>query len=245
MAFDSDRIDGMLYIPNKGKERAYIILNSNKPLINQIFTAAHEYYHYEKDYQRFKEDPYICDLSMLKDISEIKACRFAAEILLPEAALKTEIQNYLRCVKVDRLEDMNFNDYAALFIFLTVTYQLPLKAVIYRLAEEGYIENIDEYIKDYDFIKKILQEIKVFKKRVEELYNTENAYINLEGSTYQDMKKAFADGNASLENILTDAKKLNLDMELINEIFHEEIERDLEDEDDDEELFSIINAERG
>ena len=55
--FDSEKIDGMLYIPTTGKERAYIILNSNRPLINQIFTAAHEYYHYVKDYQRFKEIP--------------------------------------------------------------------------------------------------------------------------------------------------------------------------------------------
>ena len=72
VAFDSEKIDGMLYVPTTGKERAYIILNSKKPLINQIFTAAHEYYHYIKDYQKFKEMPYICDFSMLQD--DIKNC---------------------------------------------------------------------------------------------------------------------------------------------------------------------------
>lgn len=72
VSFDSDKIDGMLYIPTTGKERAYIILNANKPLANQIFTAAHEFYHYVKDYQRFKETPYICDFSMLKDVNEKK-----------------------------------------------------------------------------------------------------------------------------------------------------------------------------
>ena len=51
VAFESDSIDGMLYIPTTGQERAYIILNSNKPLANQIFAAAHEFYHYVKDYQ--------------------------------------------------------------------------------------------------------------------------------------------------------------------------------------------------
>ncbi len=65
VSFDSDKIDGMLYIPTTGKERAYIILNANKPLANQIFAAAHEFYHYVKDYQRFKETPYICDFSMV------------------------------------------------------------------------------------------------------------------------------------------------------------------------------------
>lgn len=84
VAFDSEKIDGMLYVPTTGKERAYIILNSKKPLINQIFTAAHEYYHYIKDYQKFKEMPYICDFSMLQDVNEMKACRFAAELLLLE-----------------------------------------------------------------------------------------------------------------------------------------------------------------
>ena len=49
VSFDSEKIDGMLYIPTTGKERAYIILNTNKPLINQIFTAVHEFYHYVKD----------------------------------------------------------------------------------------------------------------------------------------------------------------------------------------------------
>ena len=86
VAFESEKIDGMLYIPTTGKERAYIILNSNKPLINQIFTAAHEYYHYIMDYQKFKEMPYICDFSLLKDVNEKKACRFEAELLLPEEA---------------------------------------------------------------------------------------------------------------------------------------------------------------
>ena len=40
VSFESDKIDGMLYIPTTGKERAYIILNSNKPLVNQVFAAA-------------------------------------------------------------------------------------------------------------------------------------------------------------------------------------------------------------
>ena len=70
--FDSEKLDGMLYIPKTGKEKAYIILNSNKPLANQIFTAAHEFYHYICDYQVFKAKPYICDFSMLKDVNEKK-----------------------------------------------------------------------------------------------------------------------------------------------------------------------------
>ncbi len=242
VSFDSDRIDGMLYIPSTGKERAYIILNSNKPLANQIFAAAHEFYHYIKDYQAFKETPYICDFGMLKDVNEKKACRFAAEILLPEEALLHEIQDYCRVMTIADMKRMDFNQFATLIIFLTVKYQMPLKAVIYRLAEEHYINGIDKYIENYEFIRKVLQEIKIIGKRVDELYNTENNYVLVYSSTYQDMEKAFSAGNASKENILEDAAKLNLDMSLINEFLSAEKEAD--DDDDDDELFSIINAKR-
>lgn len=240
--FDSEKIDGMLYIPTTGKERAYIILNANKPLANQIFTAAHEFYHYVKDYQKFKVAPYICDFSILKDVNEKKACRFAAEILLPEEALLHEVQDYCRTMDISDMKAMDFNRFATLIIFLTVKYQMPVKAVIYRLAEEHYIDSIDKYIENYDFIKKVLQEIKIFGKRVDELYGMENSYVLPYSSIYQDMEKAFSTGNASRENILEDASKLGLDMNLINDFFDDDIEAD--DEDDDE-LFSIINAKRG
>lgn len=239
--FDSEKIDGMLYIPTSGKERAYIILNSKKPLINQIFTAAHEYYHYIKDYQKFKEMPYICDFSMLKDVNEMKACRFAAELLLPEEALAREIKDYLR-TNNKNIKEMTFADFGVVSMILTLNYQLPLKAVIYRLYEEGYIDNIDEYIKNYDFIKKILKDFEIFKKHVEVLYNTENDYILPYSSTYQEMEKAFITGNASREDIIEDARKLNLDLNVINDFLGEEDE--IEDDDDDAELFSIINANR-
>ena len=240
VAFDSEKIDGMLYVPTK--ERAYIILNSKKPLINQIFTAAHEYYHYIKDYQKFKEMPYICDFSMLQDVNEMKACRFAAELLLPEEALSREIQDYLRANNKS-MKEMNFGDFGVLFIFLTIKYQMPLKAVIYRFYEEHYIDNIDAFIKNYEFIKKVLKEIKIFRKHVDVLYNTENDYVLPYSSTYQDMEKAFITGNASRENILEDALRLELDVNVINDFLVEEDEA--EDDDDDDELFSIINAKRG
>lgn len=243
VGFDSEKIDGLLYIPTTGKERAYIILNSNKPLINQIFTAAHEYYHYIMDYQKFRQMPYICDFSALKDVNEMKASRFAAELLLPDEAISREIQDYL-CLKNMSKNELDFGDYAAMIIFLTVKYQMPLKAVIYRFYEEHHINNIDEFIDNYEFIKKVLKEIKIFGKKVEVLYNTENDYVLPYSSTYEDMEKAFATGNASKENVLEDAAKLGLDMNVISDFLTEDEEID-DDDDDDDELFSIINAKRG
>ncbi len=62
--------------------------------------------------------------------------------------------------------------------------------------------------------------------------------------TYQDMEKAFSTGNASKEEILRDAEILSLDMNIVNDFVSQEDEVS-EDEMDDEELFSIINAKRG
>ena len=90
---------------------------------------------------------------MLKDINEKKACRFAAELLLPEEALAREIQDYCLGMEISNVSLMSFYQFSTIIIYLTVKYQLPLKAVIYRLAEEHYIENVDRYIKDYGFIK--------------------------------------------------------------------------------------------
>ena len=244
VSFESEKIDGMLYIPTSGQERAYIILNSNKPLVNQVFTAAHEFYHYIKDYQVFKERPYICDFSILKDVNEKKACRFAAELLFPEEALKREINDYCRRLNIKEVKTLDFAQIASFIIIMTVKYQMPLKAVIYRLAEEKYIGNVKEYIENYDFIKKVLQEIKIFDKQVSELYSTDNNFIIPYSMTYQDMEKAFSTGNASKEEILRDAEILSLDMNIVNDFVSREDEVS-DDEMDDEELFSIINAKRG
>lgn len=246
VSFESEKIDGMLYIPTSGQERAYIILNSKKPLVNQIFTAAHEFYHYIKDYQVFKERPYICDFSILKDINEKKACRFAAELLFPEEALKREIIDYCRQLNIREVKTLDFAQIASFIIVMTVKYQMPLKAMIYRLAEEKYIGNVKEYIENYEFIKNVLQEIKIFDKQVSELYSTHNNFIIPYSMTYRDMEQAFSAGNASREEILRDAEILSLDMNIVNDFVSKEDEvSDDDDEMDDEELFSIINAKRG
>ena len=56
------------------------------------------------------------------------------------------------------------------------------------------------------------------------------------------MEKSFATGNASRENILEDAALLGLDMNVIEDFL--DVDQEGEDEEDDEELFSIINEKR-
>lgn len=101
---------------------------------------------------------------------------------------------------------------------MTVKYQLPLKAVIYRLEDEHFIDNVNKYIENYGFIKKVLQEIQIFREAVSVLYGTANNFIIPYSKTYQDMETVFITGNASKEDIIKDAKTLSLDMDLVSEL---------------------------
>ena len=231
--FDSERIDGLLYIPQSGSDKAYIVLNSKKPLINQIFTAVHEYYHYIMDYAQIKQKPYICNFSALENVNEKKASRFAAEFLLPEEALRNEVKMFKKRMVGSGEQNLVFEDYAALSILLTVKFQLPLKAVIYRLYEEHYIDNIDEYIKNYGFIKSILQEIKILEDQVKHLYGCKNNHFEVNSLIYRQMKLVYDAGYASRQEILEDAKVLELDTQLICAFF-DDIDDTDEDEDDTE-----------
>lgn len=238
--FDSDKIDGLLYIPQSGYDKAYIVLNSKKPLINQIFTTAHEYYHYVKDYAIIKKEPYICNFSALSSVNEKRASRFAAEFLLPEEALRAEKKVFKKRMPGKRNQEMFIEDYAIFSIYLTLKYQLPLKAVIYRLYEEHYIDKIDEYIQNYQFIKGVLQEVKVFHEQVDYLYNCKNPYIENNSLIYRQMKLVYDNGYASRDELVKDAEILELDKTLVEGFFDDINEEDI-DEDDDIELARCLS----
>ncbi len=230
---DTEDVDGMLYIPKNGADKAYIILNGNKPFINQIFAATHEYYHYICDYEQIKNKPYVCCLSSLEGINEKKASRFAAEFLLPEQALKKEVTMLEKTLQISS-RNFGFDDYASLSILLTVKYQLPLKAVIYRLHEEGYIKRISKFIEGYEFIKNVLLQVDFFQKDVKYLYSKSNEKLDNEILLFQQMKRAFDAGLVTRNRILEDAEELQLNNDIIDSIIgkitDEEDEEDEEDE---------------
>jgi len=243
VGLDTEKIDGMLYIPQNGDDKAYIILNGKKPFINQIFAAAHEYYHYIKDYESIRKQPYVCSLSSLNSKSEKKASRFAAELLLPEEALRNEIRLYKSQNDWNDKKKITFEEYAALSMILTIKYQLPLKAAIYRLHEDGYIDNIDEFIENYDVIKSVLMQIELLKNDVELLYGCSNRRIDNGSIIYRQIEAAYKHGLASREEIIKDADKLNLNMDIIMRFF-DTIE-DLDEEEDSSELINMIKKQWG
>ena len=176
--FNNDELDAVIYMPSPTNENVFIILNTNQPLLNQIFATAHEYYHYLTDIEEIRNNPRVCSLSYMKEKNEQRASRFAAEFLLPDEALRQTVAKWLTVVQISDPRDANILDVAALCYTLTIRYGIPLKAVIYRLYEEGYIQDISKYMENYQFIKQTFNKaMTVFGRDVEDLIQTDNPYI--------------------------------------------------------------------
>ncbi|MGD9568074.1 MAG: hypothetical protein AB7V48_07065 [Sedimentibacter sp.] len=178
----------------------------------------------------------------LENVNEKKSIRFSEELLLPEDALKNEINFYKKSIWSCK-KKLGFENYAIICMMLTVNYQLPLKAVIYRLHEEGYIKNVQEYIDEYQFIKSVLLQADILKDKVERLYSNSNTAIDKGSLIYQQMEMSYQKGIASREEILRDAEKLNLNKDIINSFFDNIDESD--EEQDDSELIQSIKDRLG
>ncbi len=230
--FENLELDALIYIPDPNQDIAFIIINSNQPLLNQIFATAHEYYHYLKDLDELRNNPRACSLSSLKDKSEQKASRFAAEFLLPDQALKSSIERWLIVINKNEFKNANLEEVAALCYILTIKFCLPLKAVFFRLCEEGYIKDPNKYISQYAFIKKIFKETKTsFSKEVKELLNKENPYID--EPMYDLIYKAYNNGYVSLDDLESEIKILGLDKTNFYDLFINKEDDEQEDIDDD------------
>lgn len=229
--FNNSNFDALIYLPDKNSEIAFIILNKAKPLVNQIFAAAHEYYHYIKDIDEIKKEPIICSLADSKIKREQRASRFAAEFLLPEEALRNEVKRVINALKSD-FDDASF--VSVLCYVLSISYGLPLKAVIYRLCEEKYINNVKVYEDNYDFMKQSLSEInRRLTTQCKELLSPGNNYI--EEIMYDYIPKAYAKGYISYDKLLNDVATLQLDVDNFG-IYPPDSQAD---ENDDEEEIDI------
>lgn len=227
--FHSD-FDAVIYLPDRSSNLAFIILNKSKPLVNQIFAAAHEYYHYIKDIDDIKKEPIVCSLSDSKDKREQKASRFAAEFLLTEDALRNEVKRFTNFTKCD-LNNIDTNYFSAFCYMLAINYAIPLKAIFYRLHEENYIKNIKKYVNNYEFFKKCLSEIfRRYTDQGQELLSPGNKYI--EEVMYDLIPKAYEKGYISYDKLLIDLQKLSLDVNSfdikhpLNETLEDEIKNE-------------------
>lgn len=173
--FKKSDLDAMIIKYSSKSLKKYIVINSDKPLINHIFAAAHELYHYSYSFIENQLDSFVCSFSK-NEKEEIKANRFAAEFLLPEEALRNELKTFLQFSEGKFQTTPLYRQIAFCFV-LVAKYCLPLKAVLYRLKEEN-ISNTDYLLKHYEDVKKILLEFSEENVRVKELYSNKNIYIN-------------------------------------------------------------------
>lgn len=227
-AFDNKDLDALIYMPNTSNNTAFIIINSNQSLLNQVFATAHEYYHYLRDIDDIRDNPKACSLSNQKEKSEQKASRFAAEFLLPDEALKKHINKWFEYIKKEKIKDADLQEIVALCYLLTIKFGLPLKAVLFRLREEEYIDDIGQYLSNYNFLKGSLSEAKTkFSKQARELLSNDNPFID--DNMYAIIPKAFERGYVSLDKLEKEIKILNLDKEYFSDIL-----KVAEDDEEDE-----------
>ena len=192
--------------------KKYIVINSDKPLISQIFAAAHELYHYSYSFFENPLDSFVCSFSK-NDKEEIKANRFAAEFLLPEEALRNELKSFLQFAEGKFLNTPLHKQIAFCFI-LVIKYCIPLKAVLYRLKEEN-ISNTDYLLEHYDDVKKILLKISEEDIRVKELYSNKNVYINEQ--LYDLVPLLYNKGRLDKSTVNEIIKKFGLSESILNE----------------------------
>ena len=172
--FKESELDAMIIKYSAKSQKKYIIINSDKPLINQIFAAAHEFYHYLYSFIGNSQDSIVCIFSK-NDKEEIKANRFAAEFLLPEEALKDEVNSFSKFIDGKFLNAPIARQILFCF-YLTTKYSIPLKAVMYRLREEN-ISNTDYLLNHYEDVKQLLLDFSKSEIHVKELYANKNEYI--------------------------------------------------------------------
>lgn len=119
----------------------FIGLNTSSFYDEQIFAIAHEIYHYKTQSGK----AYTPDMEYEDKVIEKMADRFAAELLLPDEALKAVV------IKIIGKTDMKGISEARLLRFIAriqCEWWLPFQAIANRLFEEGFIDE-SQYNKLY------------------------------------------------------------------------------------------------
>ncbi len=110
----------------------FIGLNTALYYDEQIFALAHELYHYQTHTGKAYSDMEIED-----SITEKKADRYAAELLLPGEALKSIVINEFKNEKINiekgKLRILRF------IARIQSEWWLPYRSILVRLKEEGYM----------------------------------------------------------------------------------------------------------
>lgn len=169
----------------------FIGLNTSSFYDEQIFAIAHEIYHYITQSGK----AYTPDMEYEDKIIEKKADRFAAELLLPEEALKAA------AIDIISSSDMRDVSSAKLLRFIArmqCDWWLPFQAIVNRLFEEGFIDE-SQYEKLYEIdcrneegvYRRLLKNIDA---EISELLNKRTKTIGVSNSVIETIISNYEDG---------------------------------------------------
>ncbi len=224
-------IDAMIY-KYPDSDYTWILINKNRSLIHQIFSIAHEYYHFKKDIPN-TIDGINCDFHST-NLREIKANRFAAEFLLPTEAISNSIENLK--IKNEKLDDLN---YLYLILELSSRYCIPFDLCDFRIQDEKlYNTKVTSsfFKKNESIINNYLKEKDPFK----DLLNNENNYIV--NDNIKILQKLFLDGNITESHFFEMGKDIDLSEDFLKNIISQKKiqDDDEESEIDEDEIFNKL-----
>lgn len=194
---EDPKIEGCHIIKPLGTgEEQFVFINTTKAVQEQTWTAAHELGHV------WKVDRYVKDKLQRPDLdSEAVVNRFAAELLLPEAIFKNEIEQRLQEYDYQP-PSMSTETMVRLVTYLMNYFCTPYKAVIRRFIELDYIEENSESA----FLQGFERQGALYRR-----LRLENQYTRLETINEACSMEAIEQDIKLLENngVYSDASKIN------------------------------------
>lgn len=169
----------------------FIGLNTSSFYDEQIFAIAHEIYHYITRSGK----AYTPDMEYEDKLTEKKADRFAAELLLPEAALRTAIVGMFGTADMREVPEARLLRFVAR---VQCEWWLPFQAIINRLFEEGFIAS-SQYEKLYEIDCRSEEEmyrrlLKNIDAEISELLNKKTKTIGVSNKIVETIISNYEDG---------------------------------------------------
>lgn len=153
-----------IYVPaSSDEDMPFVGINSERPIVRQRFTAAHELCHHLRD-----ADKHVACPIGQKDEGEIFADKFAAALLMPIPELKRQVKSQ----KTTDLGYISFDVALEIADYFGVSFESCVFRLAYKLhAIDGDIEP--------DELKKRIAKYKPYKKRKEKNMHSLKLYEGL------------------------------------------------------------------
>lgn len=169
----------------------FIGLNTSSYYDEQIFAIAHEMYHYSTRTGK----AYSTDMEYEDSIVEKKADRFAAELLLPDVALKNAVSDAFHVMNLYSVSEKRILRFIAR---IQCDWWLPYQAIVNRLYEEQLISDKQYkilYESDCRSIDGIYRKIlKSTDEEISELLNKKTKTIGISNRIIEIIINNYEDG---------------------------------------------------